>query len=210
MSKQERPHDTAGVPTEPQNEATEKPRALYPTASVSMLKALANPIRQQLFHALTATGHARATDLAATLSMPANKVSFHLRVLADANLIEEAPEHARDKRDRVWKPTRGSWELGNPENPVEDEAAAGAVTNWVAADLHAMIQRLVAWAPEYHTGRTTEVHGTLALSNLWLTEDEFVALMEEIGTVMRAKEGRPQEQGRRRWQLGFIAADDQI
>ena len=44
------------------------------------------------------------------------------------------------------------------------------------------------------------MHGTLALSNLWLTEDEFVALMEEIGTVMRVKEGRPQEQGRRRWQ----------
>ena len=210
MSKQERPHDAAVESTEPQTPVTKKPRPLYPTASVSMLKALANPIRQQLFHALTATGHARATDLAAALSIPANKASFHLRVLADANLIEEAPEHARDKRDRVWKPMSGSWELGNPEHPVEDEASAGAVTNWLAADLHSMIQRLVDWAPEYHTGRTTELHGTLALSNLWLTEAEFVGLMAELDAVMRAKEGRPKEEGRRRWQLGFIAADDQI
>ena len=210
MSKQERPKGTAIEPTGPDTQVTQKREPLYPTASVSMLKALANPIRQQLFHALTATGHARATDLASALSMPANKVSFHLRVLADADLIEEAPEHARDKRDRVWKPSRGSWELGNPENPLEDEAAAGAVTNWLAADLHTMIQRLVAWAPEYHTGRTSEVHGTLALSNLWLTEAEFIGLMEELDTVMRAREGRPQEEGRRRWQLGFVATDDQI
>ena len=210
MSKQEQPKVTAIEPTGPDTQVTQKREPLYPTASVSMLKALANPLRQQLFHALTVTGHARATDLAATLGIPANKVSFHLRVLADANLIEEAPEHARDKRDRVWKPLSGSWELGNPEHPVEDEASAGAVTNWLAADLHSMIQRLVDWAPEYHTGRTTEVHGTLALSNLWLTEAEFVDLMAELDAVMRAKDGRPQEAGRRRWQLGFIAADDQI
>lgn len=30
-------------------------------------------------------------------------MSFHLRALARAGLIEEAPELARDKRDRVWR-----------------------------------------------------------------------------------------------------------
>lgn len=44
----------------------------------------------------------RAADIAEALGIAASTASFHLRVLADAGLIEEAPEHARDRRDRVW------------------------------------------------------------------------------------------------------------
>lgn len=182
----------------------------YSTASVNMLKALAHPLRQRLFRALTARGHARAADLATELDIPANKVSFHLRVLADAQLLDEAPEHARDKRDRVWKPKGSSWDVGNPENPTEDEALAGEVTNWVAAELHSVIQRLVAWAPEYTSGRTSEVHGTLTSFQVWLSEAEFRQLSEELGAVLENYVGREKSEGKRFWHLGIIAADDLI
>ena len=48
-------------------------------------------------------GPSRAADLAHDLGIPANQASFHLRQLAKYGLVEEAPELARDRRDRVWR-----------------------------------------------------------------------------------------------------------
>ena len=67
------------------------------------LRAIAHPLRQRILMELAVLGHARAADLARATGEPANSVSFHLRVLARAGMIVEAPEHARDRRDRVWK-----------------------------------------------------------------------------------------------------------
>lgn len=183
-----------------------------PTASVTMLKALAHPVRQQLFRALTNRGHARATDLAADLGLPVNQISFHLRVLAEAEIIEEAPEHARDRRDRVWRMRASGWDVGNPEHPVADEALGGAVTQWVGAEIHALIQRVVAWAPEFTTGRTEEVHGTLTAISMWLTEEDVGEFTERLGDVIDEFKQRRQtgEAGARPWSLGIVAADDEI
>jgi DNA-binding transcriptional ArsR family regulator len=70
-----------------------------------MLRALAHPLRQRIMWELGARDHARAADLAKVTGEPANSVSFHLRTLAKAGLIEEVPEKARDSRDRVWRMT---------------------------------------------------------------------------------------------------------
>ena len=48
-------------------------------------------------------GPLRAADVARELGIPANQASFHLRQLAKYGLVEEAPEEARDRRDRVWR-----------------------------------------------------------------------------------------------------------
>lgn len=68
----------------------------------TMLRAFAHPLRQRIMWELAVRTHARAADLARYLDEPANSVSFHLRTLAKAGLVIEAPEHARDGRDRVW------------------------------------------------------------------------------------------------------------
>lgn len=67
------------------------------------LRALAHPLRQRIVWELSVRRSARAADLALIMGEPANSVSFHLRSLAKVNLVEEAPEFARDSRDRVWK-----------------------------------------------------------------------------------------------------------
>ena len=41
--------------------------------------------------------------MAKVLGVPANQASFHLRQLAKYGLVVEAPEEARDGRDRVWR-----------------------------------------------------------------------------------------------------------
>lgn len=76
----------------------------FEVTEVAMMRALAHPVRQQILAELVGRKRARAADLAGALDLPANSASFHLRTLAKAGLIVEAPELARDKRDRVWVP----------------------------------------------------------------------------------------------------------
>lgn len=68
-----------------------------------ILRAIAHPHRNRILSELYAGGPLRAADLARRLDIPANRASFHLRQLAKYGLIVEAPEQARDRRDRVWK-----------------------------------------------------------------------------------------------------------
>ena len=68
-----------------------------------ILRAIAHPARNRILSELQAAGSMRAADVARTLDIPANQASFHLRQLAKYGLVEEAPEEARDKRDRVWR-----------------------------------------------------------------------------------------------------------
>jgi DNA-binding transcriptional ArsR family regulator len=90
-----------------------------------VLRAIAHPLRTDIFYELYSRGSARAADLAIALDVPANQVSFHLRTLAKYGLIEEAPEEARDRRDRVWRPAGASlnWEPKDFEGKPDAEAA---------------------------------------------------------------------------------------
>jgi len=74
-----------------------------PTRTTSAsLKAYAHSTRREMLSLLRRRDHLRAVDIAEALGVAASTASFHLRVLADAGVIEEAPQHARDRRDRVW------------------------------------------------------------------------------------------------------------
>jgi DNA-binding transcriptional ArsR family regulator len=68
-----------------------------------ILRAIAHPQRNRILAELLAAGSLRATDVASLLDIPANQASFHLRQLAKYGLVVEAPEEARDRRDRVWR-----------------------------------------------------------------------------------------------------------
>ncbi|GAB7002759.1 hypothetical protein JCM18899A_02300 [Nocardioides sp. AN3] len=68
-----------------------------------ILRAIAHPARNRILSELYASGSLRAADVSRLLGIPANQASFHLRQLAKYGLIEEAPDEARDKRDRVWR-----------------------------------------------------------------------------------------------------------
>ncbi|MFL6060937.1 MAG: helix-turn-helix domain-containing protein [Marmoricola sp.] len=70
-----------------------------------ILRAIAHPARNRILSELYAGGSLRAADVARILDIPANQASFHLRQLAKYGLVEEAPDEARDKRDRVWRMT---------------------------------------------------------------------------------------------------------
>jgi DNA-binding transcriptional ArsR family regulator len=73
-----------------------------------VLRAIAHPVRNRILDELGARGPMRAADIAQALDIPANQASFHLRQLGKYGLVVEAPEEARDGRDRVWKASHES------------------------------------------------------------------------------------------------------
>lgn len=176
--------------------------------STEILKALANPLRRQVWNEVSELRYARAADLSKRLDAPANTLSFHLRVLAEAGLIEEAPERARDKRDRVWKPTRGALSLGSPENPVADATLGDIVLAGTVADHQQLLQRVAGWALKYATGEDPVERGTLAGYTLRLSRERFTEMIERVDEVIN--EYREADDHGHTWRLSVIAASDEI
>ncbi|WP_158888415.1 ArsR/SmtB family transcription factor [Amycolatopsis anabasis] len=58
------------------------------------LKALANPRRAKILTELGKRGEANSTTIAEALGENTGTTSYHLRILADADIIEEIPERA--------------------------------------------------------------------------------------------------------------------
>lgn len=176
-----------------------------------MLKAVANPLRRRIVNELIRRQHARAVDLAAELDVAANTLSFHLRVLAEAGLIEEDPEHARDRRDRVWKPAElHALELGSPEHPMED-AVAGAAFVRLIIDEHAeLMRRVVNWTPQYTQGRDPVLRGTFQQRNARLTRAEFEHVLKRIGEAFQEVERDEDDPDAVFWQIDIVAADETI
>ncbi|MEZ7756366.1 helix-turn-helix domain-containing protein [Microbacterium paraoxydans] len=191
-------------------EKTSREDAAFMTSA--MLKAYSHPLRRQILRLIARRGFLRAADIADQLDVPANSASFHLRVLAEAGLIEEAPEQARDRRDRVWTGRKGALTVGGPENPVADEALGDAVVAALAEDHVDLLRRVVAWTPEYVSGRTAEVHASFVQRTIRLTEAEFDDVMHKIDDVLSAADDAHDDTdpAGRHWQLDIVVADDTI
>lgn len=103
-------------------------RAPRPIADVSQLKALTHPLRVRILYALRAETSATASRLGQLVDESPNSVSYHLRKLADAGFVFEAPELGVDGRERWWRvPTEGfSWSSTDFADTVEGVAASKA------------------------------------------------------------------------------------
>ncbi|MEV0951888.1 helix-turn-helix domain-containing protein [Promicromonospora sp. NPDC050249] len=136
------------------------------------LRAMAHPLRQRILIELNVREHARAADLARSLDVPANSISFHLRVLAKHHFIEEAPELARDKRDRVWKPVVERFQVDR--NLAGAENAIDPYLRW----LRAMFLR-----DREASGAQDDFHEGTA-SGAFFTRDEAEQMTAEVFAVM--------------------------
>jgi DNA-binding transcriptional ArsR family regulator len=78
-----------------------------------LLVAFHHPIRRWLTELLGVDGPANVGQLAARTDLAVGSVSHHLKVLHQQDLIEPAPELARDTRESWWrlKPRRMSWSV---------------------------------------------------------------------------------------------------
>jgi DNA-binding transcriptional ArsR family regulator len=76
-----------------------------PITDLGTLKALAHPLRMQLYRGLCVARVATASHLADQVDEAVSLVSYHLRKLAEHGLIEEAEPQSGDGRERWWRPS---------------------------------------------------------------------------------------------------------
>ncbi|MGV9767052.1 ArsR/SmtB family transcription factor [Micromonospora tulbaghiae] len=164
-----------------------------------VLAALAHPLRRRLMDVLKVYGPCTVGMLAEhTGQAPAN-VSHHLKVLAAADLLVEAPELARDRRERWWKPrNRGvRWS----ESDFGDDPSTRVVVE-AAGSLN--LERHTELVRAWHTA-SDETHAAWNdapfSTDHWLhlTPDELDALGREVIALLTRWSDRPvPDDGQRR------------
>jgi DNA-binding transcriptional ArsR family regulator len=97
-------------------------REVRQVTDAKVLAAMAHPLRWRLIDVLKVDGPSTASALAERTDQRVANVSHHVRVLADAGLVEEAPELARDRRERWWRLVSPSLRW-SPEDFTGDPAA---------------------------------------------------------------------------------------
>jgi DNA-binding transcriptional ArsR family regulator len=116
-------------------------------ASIEQVAASGHPVRRRLIEVLGVDGPATASQLAERTGQLVGNVSHHLKMLARAGLVEEAPELAKDRRERWWRrvPMGLSWSLADVRgDPIGEAVAiaaehenlehhAAAVRGWLVA-----------------------------------------------------------------------------
>ena len=113
------------------------------------LKAIAHPLRARLLAALRSDGPATATELAARFDTNSGQTSYHLRVLADAGLVEEDGSLGT-ARQRYWRPRHRVTHVD--ARAFRDDPASEERLRWLESSLGAFHERLFQrWLEEAHT-----------------------------------------------------------
>ncbi|MCT2586973.1 winged helix-turn-helix domain-containing protein [Actinophytocola gossypii] len=104
------------------------------------VRVLAHPLRARLLSELRVNGAATATTLAARLDTNTGATSYHLRKLAEVNMVEETGEGTG--KQRFWAAAQRShgWQDTDVENDPDALAAAG----WLRAHYWAYMSEKVA------------------------------------------------------------------
>ena len=166
-----------------------------------VLRAIAHPVRSRILTELDATGSLRAADVAVLLGIPANSASFHLRQLAKFGLVEEDPEAARDKRDRVWRATEQAGyniSLGEVEKAPGGKAASTVFRRTKEAWSHHLVELA------YGDDRTSGITRTVTEQAVRLTKGEALQLVEELNDIVDKWRTRNQgdvDDGRRTYHI---------
>lgn len=157
------------------------------TLTTPMLKAMANPLRRRIFDTLSAMESGRASDIGKLLNVATNTISFHLRELAKAELIAEAPELARDKRDRVWKLVSRGYTTGEADRSADAESSSAmmAYLQQVTSDEQYRLAAALRHAAAYYsTGEAVTPRAHLNTSNLMLSEQEAEVLRQRMDQLL--------------------------
>ena len=157
-----------------------------PEADAKTLAAMAHPVRRRLLRQLGVNGPATASQLAERTDQLVGNVSHHLKVLAECGLIEQAPELAKDKRERWWRsvPMTLSWSMPDAETDPAEYAVATAAES-VNLDQH------VSWVRDWiaaRDGYRKEWAEASAATDGWsqATPEELADLTGElIGVITR-------------------------
>ncbi len=147
------------------------------------LSALANPFRARMLDALAVDGPSTASGLAKRTGQAVGSASHHLKVLAAAGLVEEAPELARDRRERWWQLAAQSMRWSRADFP-DDHAAVTAANAAESLQLQRHFDRAREWLANAATSGEWDAAAFTTTHWLNLTPAELRQLSEELLEVL--------------------------
>jgi DNA-binding transcriptional ArsR family regulator len=143
------------------------------------LSALANPYRSRLLDALHLDGPSTASALSRRTGQAVGSVSHHLKVLADAGLIEEVPELAKDRRERWWRLVSTGFRWSRAEF-ADDPSAVAAALSAESITLRQQFERARDWLDNHEAAGEWGDAAFATQYWLTLTPDELRQLNEEL------------------------------
>ncbi|MGL5851071.1 MAG: ArsR/SmtB family transcription factor [Phycicoccus sp.] len=150
---------------------------------VAPLAALAHPFRARIMDALAVDGPSTASTLAVRTGQAVGNASHHLKVLAAAGLIEEAPELARDGRERWWRRTSTATRWSRAE--LTDPAAVTAAEEAEALAWRRQQERVRDWMANADTDRDWDDVAFATAAWARLSPTELGELAEEVVALLR-------------------------
>lgn len=149
-----------------------------------VLAALANPARSRLLDILHVHGPATASLLAERTGLAVGSVSHHLKVLAAADLVQEAPELAKDRRERWWRWVSGiRWSTTDFENDPVGAAVSDAA---VHEQLQMQFTRTRDWFAQAAAEPDNDYRNTAFGTQYWLraTPAELQQFADELDELL--------------------------
>jgi DNA-binding transcriptional ArsR family regulator len=145
-------------------------------------KAMSHPLRQVMLGHLSEHGPATSTTLAEALSQNTGTTSYHLRVLADAGIIEEVPELASG-RERWWRTFPVDLREPDYDSLSPDERAA--LDEWRAGQIPGEIELVNRFIRDVRQhgrwARASRASGYYTVEDLDALFEEYLALLSKYG-----------------------------
>jgi DNA-binding transcriptional ArsR family regulator len=167
------------------------------------LKALAHPLRSQLYRRLCLARVATASQLAEQVDEAVALVSYHLRKLADHGLIEEAEPQGTDGRERWWQPASDGVSVYEADfrDAPEKQAAHRAATRLFHEQRVEAYRRYLdersTWGVEWsNASPDSESMLRLTASELAQLTDELLSIMMKYEQKGRAADAAGDRRGR--------------
>ncbi|GAA2706623.1 helix-turn-helix domain-containing protein [Micromonospora olivasterospora] len=147
------------------------------------VRVLAHPLRLRLLGALRVKGPATATTLAELLHTNTGATSYHLRQLAEVELVVEAPDLGSG-RQRWWRAAHDvtSWEPSD----FDDDPDARAAIEWIQGDqVRLLVERAERWFAVQHEW-SPAWRDALGMGDIFMTvpPERLEALKTELWQVL--------------------------
>jgi DNA-binding transcriptional ArsR family regulator len=144
---------------------------------------MANPYRSRMMDALKVDGPSTASALAARTGQAVGSASHHLKVLSEAGLVTEAPELAKDRRERWWRLVDPGTRWSRADF-ADDTAAVTAAYAAEALALQRQFERTRDW--NANAASMPEWDSASFATQNWmkLTPDELQQVADEMVDVL--------------------------
>jgi DNA-binding transcriptional ArsR family regulator len=154
------------------------------------LSAMANPFRSRMMDALKVDGPSTASALATRTGQAVGSASHHLKVLHEAGLVEEAPELAKDRRERWWRLVDAGTRWTRADF-ADDTAAVTAAYAAEALALQRQFERTQEWNANASSVPEWDAAAFATQNWLRLSPDELTDVANEIVDVLMRWAKRP-------------------